>query len=128
MRKVTTKVKESYDAATKKIHALFTTFQFVGFTALSTKLQDAHSGVDDGITMINDSEQCEQQRSSVFTTAWNVYHRLNSHFDCTFNVFSTFAFASSKNNDTYTFKKMMRQDDKGKFMEAMVKEVDDHIE
>jgi len=57
------------------------------------------------------------------------FHQLNSHFDRTLNVLSIFAFASSKsNNDTFTFREMMHQEDMPKFVEAMQKEVVDHNE
>ena len=122
VRKVTSKAAESYDAATRKMHALFSKFQFVGLTTLTSKLREAHSDLEN----FNDSNN--EHLNSAFSTALDIYHRLNSHFDCTLNVFSTFAFASAKHNDTYTFKEMMQQEDKGNFMEAMVKEVDDHVE
>ena len=121
-KKPTSKVQESYDNMTRKIHALFSKFQFVGLTTLFEKLDEVHDVAfesDDDITT---------PRCSTFTSALNIFHRVNSHFDCTLNVLSTFAFASSKNTDTYTFKEMMQQDDRGQFMNVMVKEVDDHVE
>ena len=120
--KMTSIAAESYDAATRKMHALFSKFQFVGLTKLTSKLAEAHVDLDS----LNNSEK--YQSSSAFSTALDIFHRLNSHFDCTLNVFSTFAFASAKHNDTYTFKEMMQQEDKGNFMQVMVKEVDDHVE
>ena len=122
VRKVTAKVAETYDAATRKMYALFSELQFVGLTTLTSKLEEAHSDLNKA------TDLASEPSTSVFTTACNVFHRLNSHFDCTLNVFYTFAFASANHNDTYTFKEMMQQPDKGKFMEAMEKEVDDHIE
>ena len=34
--------------------------------------------------------------------------------------------ANQEQNETYTFKDMMKQDDRGAFVEAMMKEVQDH--
>ena len=122
VRKVTAKVAETYDAATRKMYALFSELQFVGLTTLTSKLEEAHSDLNKA------TDLASEPSTSVFITACNIFHRLNSHFDCTLNVFSTFAFASAKHNDTYTFKEMMQQPDKGKIMEAMEKEVDDYLE
>ena len=121
-KKPTSKVQESYDNMTRKIHALFSKFQFVGLTTLFEKLDEVHD------VAFESDDDIPTSRCSAFTSALNIFHRVNSHFDCTLNVLSTFAFASSKNNDTYTFKEMMQQDDRGQFMNVMVKEVDDHVE
>ena len=71
---------------------------------------------------------CDATPSSSFF-AWSVdrFHRLNAHYDGTINAFSTFIFAAlNDSNDTYTLKEMLKQNDIANFVEAMVKEVDDH--
>lgn len=67
--------------------------------------------------------------SSCFSQATDTSHRINSHFDGTLNVCSTFALVSMhQNNDVYTFKEILKQEDKNKYIEVMVKEVKDHEE
>ena len=54
--------------------------------------------------------------------------KINTHFDGTINSFH-YAFssmASAGDNDVYTLKEMLKQEDKNDFIQAMVKEVDDH--
>ena len=47
--------------------------------------------------------------------------------DGTLNVLSTFAYAALNNSsDTYTLREMLKQDDVANFIEAMIKDVDDH--
>ncbi len=54
------------------------------------------------------------------------YHYVNSNFDGTLNgVFNT-VFAISANNDCYTYSSMMKQQDRGKFVKAMLKETTVH--
>ena len=53
--------------------------------------------------------------------------KVNTHFDGTLNRIHHAVVASAKgDNDTYTLKDMFKQEDKGSFIEAMLKEVKDH--
>ena len=51
---------------------------------------------------------------------------VNQHFDGTFNYFHPLAFTETSDNETYTFKEMLQQEDKNEFIKAMLKEVQDH--
>ena len=52
--------------------------------------------------------------------------QVNTHFDNTVNSFHHMVLATAEDNDTYTLKDMLKQDDKNDFVEAMIKEVADH--
>ena len=55
------------------------------------------------------------------------FYHLNSHYDGTFNVLLNFAYAAANDsNDTYTLKEMLNQKDVANFVEAMIKEVNNH--
>ena len=55
--------------------------------------------------------------------------RVNAHFDGTINKFHHACLSvDAGDNDTYTLKQMLQQDDKNDFIHAMVKEIDDHCE
>ena len=62
-------------------------------------------------------------------TAYKTIHHLsliNQNFDGTLNYIHQHAFVTNASNDTYTLKDMLKQDDVADFVEAMVKEIDDH--
>ena len=62
-----------------------------------------------------------------FQSSVHAFHRANTLVDYTINSFSPFAFTSlHENNEVFTFKEAMQQDDAGDFVRAMLKEVDDH--
>ena len=64
-----------------------------------------------------------------FTLSVAYMNYLNMHFDGTFNIFSTLAYAALNDlNDVYTYREMLKQPDVSKFVEAMIKEVMDHEE
>lgn len=49
------------------------------------------------------------------------------NFDGTFNAFISHVFAAgTEANETYTFRKMVKQEDRDQFVDTMVKEVDHH--
>ena len=106
--------------------SFFSLFQFFGLTSLLVTLTAAHA------TAIDHHEPFSfvtPSQPASFSTSIESFHHLNSHFDRTLNVLSTFAFASSKsNNDTFTFREMLRQDDIPNFTQAMRKEVNDRNE
>jgi hypothetical protein len=53
--------------------------------------------------------------------------RVNTHFDGTLNAIHHAALtAAAGDNDTYTLKDVFKQDDKSEFIQAMMKEVNDH--
>ena len=54
--------------------------------------------------------------------------RINTHIDGTINKLhhACCLTINASDNDTYTLKQMLQQDDKNDFIEAMIKEVDDH--
>ena len=52
---------------------------------------------------------------------------VNQHFDGTINVLHSMAFATNNSTDnTFTIKKMLQQEDVLDFIQAMMKEIDDH--
>ena len=105
---------------TKTIHSFFTLFQFVGLTTLNSVLREVHQSD----CHADENVECHSFMSKTI----DPFHHLNSHFDKTLNVFSIFAFASSSaDNGTYTLREMLKQSDVSKFVEAMIKEVDDHV-
>ncbi len=62
-----------------------------------------------------------------FTAAAYKCEEVNLLFDDTINKISEFAFAANQQqNETYTFKDAMLQDDHVDFIKAMLKEIDDH--
>ena len=64
----------------------------------------------------------------VFATV-NKYHAANRCLDGTLNYLHPMAYAAGKeNNETYTFKEMLKQIDAPDFIEAMLKEANDHEE
>ena len=64
---------------------------------------------------------------SFFSQSVECFHHLYAHYDRTFNVLLHFAYASiNDSNDTYSLKEMLKLDDVAKFVEAMIKEVNDH--
>ena len=67
---------------------------------------------------------------TALTTAQSVayqFEEVNKNFDGTCNGILNHVFATGKEaNESYTFKEMLQQDDKAKFVDAMEKEIDDH--
>ena len=52
---------------------------------------------------------------------------INANFDGSLNEFHYMVLAAKKsNNENYTFRKMLEQDDAADFIKAMAKEVSDH--
>ena len=66
--------------------------------------------------------------TAFFTAASNTCKELNLLFDGTINKVFEFAFAANEQqNETYTFKDAMLQDDSSDFIKAsMIKEISDH--
>ena len=57
----------------------------------------------------------------------NQYHSADRRFDDTLNSLHPMAFVVGKeNNETYTFKEMLKQPDSADFIQAMVDEVEQH--
>ena len=57
----------------------------------------------------------------------NEIERINNNFDETLNYVHEFAFAAGlQHNDVYTFKHALQQDDREDFLQAAIKEIDDH--
>ena len=58
-----------------------------------------------------------------------VYHtqEINNHFDGTLNYINPLAYVTeTSDNETYTFRDMLCQEDKNEFIMAMIKEIKDH--
>ena len=74
------------------------------------------------------SAQCPiPEVATIFASSIHAYHRANLLVDSTLNSFSTLAYSSlHENNEVYTFREAMNQDDSADFVRAMVKEVEDH--
>ena len=52
---------------------------------------------------------------------------INQNFYCTLNYFHPMPYSTDlSDNDTYTFKEMLQQDDRVEFIKAMMKEIQDH--
>jgi len=67
--------------------------------------------------------------TAFFTAAANKCEEVNRLFDGTINKVFEFVFAANQQqNETYTFKDAMLQDDSDAFIKAMVKEISDHEE
>lgn len=59
----------------------------------------------------------------------NRFHECNELFDGTLNHIHNYAFATEiASNEVFTFTQAMRQEDRGEFIKAMMKEVQDHEE
>ena len=68
----------------------------------------------------------DRAQNLVFASV-NQYHAANQCFDGTLNCLHHMALAAGKqNNETYTFKDMLKQEDAPRFISAMLKEVDNH--
>ena len=64
---------------------------------------------------------------SFFSQSIKRFHHLNAHYDGTFNVLSTFAYAAINDSvDKYTLKEILKQADVANFVEAMIKDVNNH--
>ena len=64
---------------------------------------------------------------SFFSRLVGCFHHLNDHYDGTFNVLSTFAYAAINDpNYTYALKEMLKQNDVANFVKAMIKEVNNY--
>ena len=93
---------------TKKIFGLFTMFCLV-------------------TTTIYSFQQTPTPNSSL-QKAINHCHMVNSHFDGTLNHLHHLILSSEATNETFTFKDAMKQEDYRLFIDAMLKEVEDHEE
>ena len=59
--------------------------------------------------------------------AVNTFHAANKCFDGSLNSLHHFALLAGKeNNESYTFTEMLKQPDAADFIQAMIKEIDDH--
>jgi chloramphenicol O-acetyltransferase len=54
------------------------------------------------------------------------FHQLNMQFDGTLNHLHHMVLATEASNETFTFKEAMQETDYRDFIQAMIKEVDDH--
>jgi hypothetical protein len=111
IRKTTEKVASSSSATVRRMFGLF-----VACTAMAS-----------GLLETCQSSNLPSSASIVQKVALHT-ERLNTHFDGTINTLHhavlTTAFGD---NDMYTMKDMFKQNDSAKFIQAMVKEVDDHV-
>ena len=81
-------------------------------------------------TSYNWAPTCNDLHSSaeqlVFTTV-NSFHSANQLFDDTLNSLDPMALVTQKeDNESYTFRQMLKQPDAAEFINAMLKETDDH--
>ena len=82
------KVADSYDKSFRKLHSLFTKMQFVGLTCLATVVATTCSTLSaTNAPFTHSGSVCP----SSFATSVDLFHRVNSHFDSSLNVLSTFA-------------------------------------
>ena len=55
------------------------------------------------------------------------FEQVNENFDGTCNAIMHHVYTAAKEaNESYTFKEMLKQDDRAKFVDAMEKEISDH--
>ena len=67
------------------------------------------------------------QPRTTIATVCNHFETVNNHLDGTINsVHHAFMAANAGDNDVYTLKQMLQQEDKNDFIQAMVSEIDDH--
>jgi hypothetical protein len=65
--------------------------------------------------------------ASMSTKIMNKFHECNELYDGTINQFHNYAFVTElANNEVFTYTQAMRQDDREDFIQAMIKEVEDH--
>ena len=65
--------------------------------------------------------------ASMSTKILNTFHECNELYDGTINQIHNYAFATElANNEVFTYTQAMRQDDRAEFIQAMIKEVEDH--
>ena len=77
-------------------------------------------------TILNPSVAFSHGQASVNAVIHN-YNVINANFDGSLNEFHHMVLAATKsNNENYTFREMLEQDDVGDFVKAMMKEVGDH--
>ena len=76
---------------------------------------------------------CVTSIGNVFLSPTTVPARLhdhfilvNQHFDGTLNAIHPFAFATNADNDTFTLKHMLQQEDRAEFIKAMLVELNEH--
>jgi hypothetical protein len=106
-RCTTKRAKESFDPSIRRIFSLF-----VACTAIFGGLSSANTMPSVSSALQNIVLHTEQ---------------INTHFDGTINAMHHAVLTTiAGDNDTYTLKDMLRQEDKGEFIKAMVKEVQDH--
>ena len=108
-RKLTAKAKESSNSTVKRIFGLF-----VACTAVFTSsLVTTATAFTDPIDSVHRAVLHSQ--------------KVNTHFDGTLNAIHHAALTvAAGDNDTYTLREMLKQDDKADFVAAMTKEVKDH--
>ena len=118
MKACTLKAQEA--DPTKEVSSLsqFGFFSYFGGNSLVAALALNHAGYKSLSVSPN---------ASYFSCSIEQFHYLNSHYDGTFNVLSNFAYAAlNDSNDTFTLKEILKQKDVANFVEAMLKEVNDH--
>lgn len=65
--------------------------------------------------------------ASMSTKILNTFHECNELYDGTINQIRNYTFATElANNEVFTYTQAMRQDDRAEFIQAMIKEVEDH--
>ena len=77
-------------------------------------------------TILNPTVAFSHGQASVNAVIHNC-NVINANFDGSLNEFHHMVLAATKsNNENYTFREMLQQDDVGDFVKAMMKEVGDH--
>jgi hypothetical protein len=83
-----------------------------------------------GSLLLNPAAALESSAASAYTTVQSIayqFDEVNMNFDNTCNDILHHVYSAAKeSNESYTFKEMLRQDDRDQFVEAMQKEIDDH--
>jgi hypothetical protein len=68
-----------------------------------------------------------QSIATSFASVNETFNSIDRNFDGTFNSFLSHAYAAGKeNNEVYTFREMLKQEDRDLFVDAMEKEISDH--
>jgi hypothetical protein len=93
---------------------------FSSFCSVGHRLPSIAHSLQDKVTKTSTTQK------STFSKAINSFHWVNLLYDGTINCFSTVAQSSVISDKTFTYKQAMHEKDYHEFVNAMIKEVDNH--
>ena len=96
-------------------------------SALTSSLKSSAANLFTMICLVSNLTQNPDVHVSLFTSMVYHTHLINQHFDGTLNYYNPLALVTEvADNECYTFKEMLKQEDKNEFIKAMLKEIEDH--